>query len=129
MSAEGSLGEWIAKADEDYHVALGIMRFKKNPSFDSACFHCQQCAEKYLKGFLSRHQVDFRKTHDLRDLNRQCVEIDAAFELIAGQLVLLKNYAIKFRYPGASATQQEAKEAVAAMKTVRNFVRARLALR
>lgn len=76
-----------------------------------------------------RHKVAFRKTHDLRELNSLCLEIDDAFKLIASDLVLLKNYAVPFRYPGATAIEEEAREAVAAMKQVRKFVRARLGLK
>ena len=37
-----------------------------------ACFHAQQCAEKYLKAILISRQVAFSKTHDLLLLNDQC---------------------------------------------------------
>ncbi len=29
------------------------------------CFHAQQCAEKYLKAYLTYKEVEFRKIHDL----------------------------------------------------------------
>jgi HEPN domain-containing protein len=129
MNAAESVEAWIDKAEGDYHMALAAMRQIKHPLYDAACFHRQQCAEKYLKGFLVRYKVAFRKTHDLRGLNSQCLEIDGAFNLIANDLVLLKNYAVPFRYPGATATEGEAREAVAAMKEVRKFVRKRLGLK
>jgi hypothetical protein len=34
--------------------------------FRAAVFHCQQAAEKALKGFLAWHDVPFRKTHTLK---------------------------------------------------------------
>ena len=36
-----------------------------------ACYHCQQCAEKYLKGFLVSRSVEFRPVHDLLYLLQQ----------------------------------------------------------
>ena len=33
-----------------------------------ALYHCQQAAEKALKGFLAFHDHPFRRTHDLREL-------------------------------------------------------------
>ncbi len=92
-------------------------------------FHAQQCAEKYLKAFLVRHRIAFRKTHDLRDLRRQCVEVDSVFDLLTDALLLLNQFAIDSRYPGLALTHQDARDAVAAMKQVRAFVRARLGLK
>ncbi len=129
MSAAEPVEAWIEKAEEDYRIALAALRQKKYPAYNATCFHCQQCAEKYLKGFLIRHNVTFRKVHDLRELNAQCIQIDSIFALLSTQVLLLKNYAVPFRYPGANATTEEAREAVAAMKQVRKFVRQRLGLK
>lgn len=129
MNAAESVEAWIVKADEDYGAVLVLARKRKAPPTDVICFHSQQCVEKYLKGFLVRYKVAFRKTHDLRELNAQCSEIDGTFHLIANDLLILKNYAVPFRYPGVTATEAEAREAVAAMKQVRKFVRARLGLK
>jgi hypothetical protein len=43
--------EWISKAEDDYQAArrLGDERGRFH---DQVCFHCQQAAEKYLKGLL-----------------------------------------------------------------------------
>jgi HEPN domain-containing protein len=128
MNADGPVEAWIEKAEGDYHAALAAMRQRRHPLHDAACFHSQQCAEKYMKGFLVRHKVTFRKTHDLRELNSQCLEIDGTFNLIVNDALLLKNYAVPFRYPGANATNEDAREAVEAMKEVRRFVRKRLGL-
>ncbi|MBW1960508.1 MAG: HEPN domain-containing protein [Deltaproteobacteria bacterium] len=34
----------------------------------TVCFHAQQCAEKYLKAFLTFKNIDFPKTHDIGEL-------------------------------------------------------------
>jgi hypothetical protein len=47
---------------------------------------------------------------------------DPDFELIRDLLLLLNDYAVDFRYPGAAATKDEARAAVKAMRTVRAFV-------
>lgn len=44
------------------------------------------------------------------------------------KLLLLNPYAVEFRYPGEGATDEEAREAVKAVKTVRRFVRDKLGL-
>jgi HEPN domain-containing protein len=43
--------EWVAKAEEDFSVAAGLLRRRKIPA-DSVCFHSQQCAEKFFKAVL-----------------------------------------------------------------------------
>ncbi len=123
------LAEWIAKAEEDYGGALDLARKRKNVRTNIISFLCQQCAEKYLKAFLVMQDIPFRKTHSLRELQNQCLEADPSFELLTNDLLALSHFAIDVRYPGANASTQEAREAVAAMKEVRKFVRARLGLK
>ncbi len=104
------------------------MRQRKYPAYNTACFHSQQCAEKYVKAFLVRHRIRFRKIHDLVRLRYLCMEADSTFELISDSLALLFPYAVDARYPGFKATEQDAGDAIAAMKQVRQFIRARLGL-
>lgn len=122
------LAEWVRKAEEDYDTAITLVRKRKRPTPNTVCFHCQPCAEKYLKAFLVQQGVIFSKTHDLRELRRLALTIDPTFDLITDLLLLLNPYAVEFRYPGEEATVEEAREAVKAMKTVRRFVRNKLGL-
>jgi HEPN domain-containing protein len=57
--------EWVAKAEGDFHDVLRGIRARKNPNFDSVCFHAEQCIEKYLKASLVEAGKSFPKTHDL----------------------------------------------------------------
>jgi HEPN domain-containing protein len=63
------LQEWIRKAEEDYTVATTLARKRKQPTPSAVCFHCQQCAEKYLKAFLVQNAIVFRRIHDLLELH------------------------------------------------------------
>jgi HEPN domain-containing protein len=126
---EETLHEWTGKAEEDYHLALAAMRQKKYPAYGGVCFHAQQSAEKYLKAFLVRHQIRFGKTHELGELCQSCIDVDGTFNLIVDPVLLLNPYAVDVRYPGIHATEDDAREAVAAMKEVRRFVRKRLGLK
>ncbi len=120
--------DWLNKAEQDFQYARLGMRQRKQPLYDGVCFHAQQCAEKYLKAFLTRHHIEFRRVHDLDELLRLCTQVDEAFKLIFDALMILNPYSVDIRYPGTSATQEDARDAVAAMKQVRAFVRARLGL-
>jgi len=57
--------EWVEKADNDFHSANLLLTAGEFPIPDSACFHCQQCAEKYLKAYLQERMVRFERTHSL----------------------------------------------------------------
>jgi len=70
--------------------------------------------------------VPFPKVHDLIAVKKLCVTKEGAFELIHDLLSSLEGYDVAIRYPGEVATVQDAREAIAAMKEVRQFVRAML---
>lgn len=59
MSDFEEIGEWIAKAEEDYAGAVDLQRRRKNPLPNLVCFHAQQCAEKYLKAYLISQRIPF----------------------------------------------------------------------
>ena len=55
--------EWIDKAEGDFATAGRELRARKNPNYDAACFHAQQCAEKYLKAILQEQSMISAVTH------------------------------------------------------------------
>ena len=114
--------EWIAKAEGDCATALREYRARKAPNYDAACFHAQQCIEKYLKAILQQHEIPFRKIHDLEILLQSCLEIYPLWQFMQDDMELLTQYAIYFRYPGESADKAEAKLAVDAMKRCRDEI-------
>ena len=124
----GIVSEWVEKAEIDYRVAEREQRARKNPSYDAVCFHAQQCAEKYLKAFLSERNIAFRPIHDLEVLLNRITPTYPDFEFTRDVLLLLNDYAVDFRYPGATATREDARAAIKAMRSVRNFIRQKLGL-
>ena len=108
--------EWIAKAEGDWTTALREYRARKVPNFDAACFHAQQCVEKYLKAVLIQNKVPFQRIHDLEVLLDSCLAAYPLWESMRPDAQLLTQYAVQFRYPGESAERQEAKEAIQSMK-------------
>ena len=91
--------EWLEKAGLDLRAAA--FEFTAVPPLTAdIVFHCQQLAEKSLKGFLVWHDEPFRKTHNLVEIGRQCVAIDATLEGVVRPAARLTEYAWKFRYPG-----------------------------
>ena len=59
--------QWIRKAETDLEAAE-VLFYKTPPLLYPACFHSQQAVEKYLKAFLTWHQVEFPKMHALGEL-------------------------------------------------------------
>ena len=88
---------WIWKADRDFLLAAQL-----NESFsDMAAYHYQQAAEKYLKAFLSFHQVGLKKTHNIGTLTLQASNIDSAFTKLVtvADVDAITEFATLFRYP------------------------------
>ena len=117
------VNEWIEKAEEDFRVALSLRRLVSHPPHNSVCFHAQQCIEKYLKAILEKQGVGIRKIHALPILLDQCAEIHPLLIAMRPDMVRLSVYAVEFRYPGESATIDDAKDAISIMKKSRAELR------
>ncbi len=116
---KSSIAAWIKKADGDYTTALREYRARKSPNYDSACFHAQQCIEKYLKAVLESQSLPVARIHDLAVLLDACLGRDPLWSAMRNDMELLSQYAVSFRYPGYSASRRNARLAIAAMKRCR----------
>jgi len=120
---------WISKAEGDYIGASALAKNRSKKIAHLTSFAAQQSAEKYLKAFLVEHNVAFPKTHDLaKELLPRCLNIDKSFSVLEPHLEFLDPYAVQFRYPGDIVTPAEARDALKAAKSVRSFVRQKLAI-
>lgn len=71
--------EWLRHVQVD--LRAGAHDLEASPSlFDDVVFHAQQAPEKSIKGFLVWHDRPFRRTHDLAELGREAMAIDASPE-------------------------------------------------
>jgi HEPN domain-containing protein len=119
---------WIAKAESDFAAARLVLEHGEEHIADAVCFHGQQCAEKYLKGFLHEQEIEFPREHALIPLLELCVAFDDSFSPLKPALNGLNTYAVTIRYPGVIATRSMAERAVADATRVRAFVRGKLGL-
>ena len=122
------LAEWIEKAEGDYKSAVALQRRRKEPLPDTVCYHCQQCAEKYLKAYLIAQGSTPPRIHDLEELLNLCALHDATLTARLPLVQVLNPYAVLIRYPGMTATVAEAKEAVHAMRRLRTIMRHKLGM-
>ena len=63
------------------------------------CYHCQQSAEKYLKGYIALNGSSVAKTHDLVILNKSCKNYNTDFNTIDTECIELVIYGVQARYP------------------------------
>ncbi|MBI2059738.1 MAG: HEPN domain-containing protein [Nitrospirae bacterium] len=120
---------WVSKAEADFKAAAKLVSLRQKGMPDIVCFHAQQCVEKYLKGFLTLHNIMFPKTHDLRELLDLASGIDPLVQVVRDAAIGLNVYAVTVRYPGDEATPAEARAAVKTMKKLRAFLRKKLGSR
>lgn len=119
---------WIAKAEGDYHDVLRGLRARRHPNYDGVCFHAQQCIEKYFKARLVEAGVPLPKTHDLARLLDLILPVEPLWETWRGDLNLLSSFAVEFRYPGESATKEDARRAGRICRDLHTRVREALGL-
>ncbi|MBW6511261.1 MAG: HEPN domain-containing protein [Desulfuromonadaceae bacterium] len=90
---------WLLKAKRDLQSARALVAVSP-PLRDTAIFHCQQAAEKVLKGFLAHHQQRLERTHDVGQLLEYAVTIAPQLAQLSDAAELLTPYATEYRYPG-----------------------------
>jgi HEPN domain-containing protein len=89
---------WLIKAQHDLAAAHKLST-DPDPYLDVAVYHCQQAAEKAVKGFLVFHDQPFEKTHDVEVLITLALRYDARFSEWFEAAARLTPYATEFRYP------------------------------
>jgi len=115
---------WFAKAADDLELARRALG-PDRPIPDLACYHAQQCAEKYLKGYLVAHGVSFRFVHDLGYLIDLCTGLDPAFADLMPAAITLNPYVGAVRYPAEAAQEPDipkAQDAIRRARQIADFV-------
>ena len=91
--------EWFRFGDMD--IATAELKMEHHPQhYEIICYHCQQSAEKYLKGYLIAQSMEQPpKIHDLIRLCELCVKYNKDFSEISRQCGSLTQYGVQPRYP------------------------------
>ena len=115
--------KWFNKAENDLQNIVNNLTSEIIPC-DTVCFHSQQVAEKYLKGYLTGQNVLIEKTHNLLILLEMSKKIDISFEQIKSELITLNDYAVTSRYPDFinELTIDDANEAYQCALKVKEFI-------
>lgn len=91
--------QWLDKAHKDLQVA-GILLRGEFEDYENVGFHAQQAAEKFIKAFLVRHQIEFPKTHNIALLRQLVAQVDQDTAGLLAPAEALTPYGVEFRYPG-----------------------------
>jgi HEPN domain-containing protein len=86
-------------------------------------YHAQQCIEKYMNARLVEAGIPYPKTHDLSKILDLAVSLEPIWETWRADLNLLTSFAVEYRYPGESATREDAKRAQTICRTLRTHLR------
>lgn len=112
--------EWFDKAENDLRAAEIILS-DMDPPTDTACYHCQQAIEKYLKGLLTLNQIDFIKTHDLDylfKLSNKTIDLNDNKD----DILSLNKYAIEARYPADEPIHYPVNEAIESLDKAKKII-------
>jgi HEPN domain-containing protein len=124
MTKTEELRQWFEIADSDLQLAEDTST-KTYPVHEAqVCYHCQQSAEKYLKGYLRFCDIKFEKIHDLRKLQEQCGENGTDFKSLTASCSELNKYSSIPRYPVEwTITPSNMQHALQCAKIVQDFVK------
>ena len=121
LTPESYAKEWLEYAETDLASAEFLLAMYPLP-IAIICYHCQQSAEKCLKGLLAvKNQVPL-KTHDLPLLIDSCKKFFPEVKIVLEQCVALNPFSIQPRYPRELLiTERDMKAAIENAKAVYAF--------
>jgi HEPN domain-containing protein len=119
--------QWLDRACKDLTAAEVLLK-ERFEDYESVGFHAQQAAEKFIKAFLVRHQLEFPKTHDITVLRRLVARVDAELANGLATADALTPYGVEFRYPGdlPSVSRNEGEKALRLAEQTRDLILASL---
>lgn len=127
MNDKDWVKKWFLKAKNDLIVAIHVFDDLHPSQNDISCYHCQQSAEKALKGFLIFKDIDPPKTHDLILLCKNCVNIDSTFDSLLEDCGDLAVFATTTRYPdNDEILDEDVRNAINQAKRIYDFCNAKV---
>jgi len=96
-AVDALVGEWVRKADLDFKTAVRLVA--EDAFRDVVVFHAQQAAEKYLKALLTKRQLEFPKTHEIRRLLELLNASDHEAAEMLADAKWLDPFGVDIRYP------------------------------
>lgn len=89
--------DWLFYSNLDYISAKNLMEDVR--CYSNVAYHCQQCIEKALKGYLLFKKHKLYDGHNLTWLCKQAMLCDTHFSQWLTKCTMLNKYYIETRYP------------------------------
>ncbi len=118
--------DWYRSGDEDI-ISAKILLKEGGPN-RIISFHCQQGAEKYLKGFLLLRKGKYPKSHDLLEIITLCQEVEKDFASIKQLGAILNPYYMESRYFATTSegySREDSEKAIEKATSIIKFVKER----
>lgn len=114
---------WLTKAQHDLASAR-VLAASDPPLLDTAIYHCQQAAEKAVKGYLVFCDQEFERVHDMEVLIRSAMSYATEFTDWIDVGIQLTPYARIYRYPGYATepSVEQFNQAMSAAEGLYKFV-------
>lgn len=77
MAEQKEVNKWLEKAWSDYSFSSSVL--PDTSFYAQVCFFFQQSAEKYLKAYIIKYDLEFKKIHDLASLLDICRKHEPTF--------------------------------------------------
>ena len=122
--------EWFDIGSNEFGFACLGLDDKQDRFYAQICFLFQQAIEKYLKGYLTAHNIRFDKTHDLGYLCQKCSDKNKEFEKFIKDCEIVSQYYIPSRYPAhwPEHTRKQAEKSHKIAEKIIGFVKGNLGL-
>lgn len=125
MDIQSLVHEWFQFAAQDLQAAKTLKRYQHPTPIEPICFHCQQSAEKYIKGFIALKGETPPRTHDLNDLAAICTSWSEQFNsiVVQQQLKFLTPFSVITRYPkGLDITEDHMTQAIKYAESIKHSI-------
>jgi HEPN domain-containing protein len=115
--------DWLMKAFIDLEAAR-MMATGPKYLRGTAVYHCQQAAEKAVKGYLFLRDQQFDRTHDVESLVNVAASLNAGFLQWLVAAKRLTPYSVIYRYPRSPPppTKRELDQALRFATNIYTFV-------
>lgn len=91
MNKKDTVEKWFIFANNDLKVAEFLLDMKPLP-IEIICYHCNQSAKKYLKGYIEINEGNALMNIKLTELNKLCCDYNEEFNQLKSDCEALEIY-------------------------------------
>ena len=115
--------EWRLLAERDMSVADYLAANMRPVPTEAIAFHCQQAAEKYMKGALVILEEEPPYTHDLEKLCSMAEKHRPSFASVFAPCTVITHFAVQPRYDlGLSLSEDDMRLVLTHTNTIKEFL-------